>query len=54
MPDTTFMPKPGNNPDGVSYKRIRNAVILPDGAKPVPLGSGVIASLLGVGGMAKL
>ena len=54
MPDTTFLPKPGDNSDGVSYKRIRNAVILPDGSKPVPLGSGVIASLLGVGGMANV
>ena len=34
--------------------RVRNAVILPDGTKKEPLGSGVITGLLGVGGMANV
>jgi len=35
-------------------KKIRNAVILPDGTKPVPMGSGVITGILGAGGMANV
>jgi serine/threonine protein kinase len=34
--------------------QFRHAVILPDGSKPVPLGSGAITSLLGEGGMANV
>ncbi|MBN1760315.1 MAG: serine/threonine protein kinase [Chitinispirillaceae bacterium] len=34
--------------------RVRNAVILPDGSKKEPLGSGTITGLLGVGGMANV
>ncbi|MBD3322273.1 MAG: protein kinase [Chitinivibrionales bacterium] len=34
--------------------RVRNAVILPDGSRPVPLGSGTITGLLGSGGMANV
>lgn len=34
--------------------RIRNAVILPDGTKPIPMGSGMISGLLGTGGMANV
>ena len=34
--------------------RVRNAVILPDGTKKEPLGSGIITGLLGVGGMANV
>ncbi len=34
--------------------RIRNAVILPDGTKKEPLGSGTITGILGVGGMANV
>ncbi|MBD3345964.1 MAG: protein kinase [Chitinivibrionales bacterium] len=34
--------------------RTRNAVILPDGTRPVPLGSGIITGLLGSGGMANV
>lgn len=36
------------------YKRICNAVILPDATKPEPLGSGVITSFLGMGGMSNV
>ena len=34
--------------DQGSIKRMRNAVILPDGTKREPMGSGVITGLLGV------
>ena len=57
MADTTISPKPGDVSDdrgALSYKRIRNAVILPDATKPEPLGSGVITALLGTGGMANV
>ena len=40
--------------DQGSIKRMRNAVILPDGTKREPMGSGVITGLLGVGGMANV
>lgn len=40
--------------DQSSIKRVRNAVILPDGTKKEPMGSGVITGLLGVGGMANV
>lgn len=39
---------------GSSHTQLRNAIILPDGSKPIPLGSGVITSLLGEGGMANV
>lgn len=35
-------------------RRTRNAVVLPDGTKPVPMGSGKISGLLGTGGMANV
>ncbi|MBD3314406.1 MAG: protein kinase [Chitinivibrionales bacterium] len=35
-------------------KSVRNAVVLPDGTKSTPLGSGTITSLLGEGGMANV
>lgn len=35
-------------------KRLRNAVILPDGTRHEPMGSGVITGILGVGGMANV
>ena len=37
-----------------SFRRVRNAVILPDGSRREPMGSGVITGLLGVGGMANV
>ncbi|MBN1308842.1 MAG: hypothetical protein JXA18_13040, partial [Chitinispirillaceae bacterium] len=40
--------------EAVSISRVRNAVILPDGTKKEPLGSGVITGILGVGGMANV
>ncbi len=48
---------PGNTTDkneNPSISRVRNAVILPDGTKKEPLGSGVITGLLGIGGMANV
>ena len=53
MEDTPISPEPDDVSDKLdlfSFKRLRNAVILPDGTKPVPLGSGVITSLLGTWG----
>jgi hypothetical protein len=37
-----------------SYKRVPHVMILPDGSKPVELGSGTVTALLGVGGMANV
>ena len=57
MEDTPISPEPDDVSDKLdlfSFKRLRNAVILPDGTKPVPLGSGVITSLLGTGGMSNV
>ena len=41
-------------PVGTVIKKVRNAVTMPDGSKPVPMGSGTITSLLGSGGMANV
>jgi serine/threonine protein kinase len=53
-----YGPDNPGQPDGVKglpkVTRIRNAVILPDGTKKEPLGSGTITGLLGVGGMANV
>jgi len=38
----------------IPLRQFRNAIILPDGKKPIPLGSGVITALLGEGGMANV
>jgi Serine/threonine protein kinase len=57
MTDIPISPTPGDGseqPGSLPYKRIRNAVILPDATKPEPLGSGVITSLLGTGGMSNV
>lgn len=48
-PDTT-----GKGKEILSISKMRNAVILPDGTKKEPLGSGVITGILGVGGMANV
>jgi serine/threonine protein kinase len=37
-----------------SFKRVPHVMILPDGSKPVELGSGTITALLGVGGMSNV
>jgi serine/threonine protein kinase len=37
-----------------SFKKVRNSVILPDGTKSEPMGSGMITGLIGVGGMANV
>jgi Protein kinase domain len=37
-----------------SYKRVPHVMILPDGSKPVELGSGAVTALLGIGGMANV
>ncbi len=48
-------PVPGSKNDGsFSFKRVPHVMILPDGSKPVDLGSGTITSLLGVGGMSNV
>ncbi len=50
--DTTSDNTLSTTPKPASVLRLRNAVILPDGTKKEPLGSGVITGILGVGGMA--
>ena len=40
--------------DTAIFQRVRNAVILPDGSRREPLGSGVITGILGSGGMANV
>jgi serine/threonine protein kinase len=40
--------------DSFTFKRVPHVMILPDGSKPVQLGSGTITGLLGVGGMANV
>lgn len=42
-----------SNPD-LTIKRLHNAVILPDGTKNEPMGSGFITGILGTGGMANV
>ena len=37
-----------------SFKRVPHVMILPDGSKPVELGSGAVTALLGIGGMANV
>jgi len=37
-----------------SLKKVPHVVILPDGTKPLPLGSGTITSILGIGGMSNV
>ena len=49
--DQNDTPKKHKAPSSI---RIRNAVILPDGSKREPLGSGVITGILGIGGMANV
>lgn len=44
----------GANELGAASRPLRNAVILPDGTKEEPMGSGVITGILGVGGMANV
>jgi len=36
------------------FRRVRNAVVLPNGTKREPMGSGLITGILGVGGMANV
>lgn len=41
-----------NNPENPQITGNENIVILPDGSKPLPMGSGIIKGLVGKGGMA--
>ncbi|MBD3391112.1 MAG: protein kinase [Chitinivibrionales bacterium] len=51
MQDTKDNPRPE---PGAAPTQFRSAIILPDGRKPIPLGSGVVTALLGEGGMANV
>jgi serine/threonine protein kinase len=52
MQDSQKEPLPKS--PGTAPPQFRNAIILPDGKKPIPLGSGVITAFLGEGGMANV
>jgi serine/threonine protein kinase len=47
---------PENNETGQDsgFRRVRNVVVLPNGTKREPMGSGLITGILGVGGMANV
>jgi hypothetical protein len=53
--DTPETPQ-GQQTDGSSFtiKKVPHVIILPDGTKPLPLGSGTIISILGIGGMSNV
>jgi serine/threonine protein kinase len=53
--DTPETPQ-GQQTDGSSFtiKKVPHVIILPDGTKPLPLGSGTITSILGIGGMSNV
>ncbi len=53
--DTRKTPlKKTENNGAFTLKKVPHVVILPDGTKPLPLGSGTITSILGIGGMSNV